>query len=57
MPGNWPARFLGEGAATTSSPYPTLTRLSDGLYFSGIHGPLMLRCPQTAGRGRALATR
>ena len=23
MPGNWPARFLGEGAAATSSPYPT----------------------------------
>lgn len=38
MPGNWPARFLGEGAAATSSPYPTLIRLSDGLCFSGIHG-------------------
>ena len=37
MLGNWPVRFLGEGAAATSSPYPTLIRLSDGLYFPGIH--------------------
>jgi hypothetical protein len=32
MPGNWPVRFLGEGAAATSSPYPTLIRLSDGVH-------------------------
>ena len=36
MPGNWPARFLGEGAAATSSPYPTLTRLSDGVHVAAV---------------------
>ena len=30
MPGNWPARFLGEGAAATSSPYPTTRWVSPG---------------------------
>ena len=34
VPGNWPARFLGEGAAATPLPYPTSRPAPSGLQSS-----------------------
>jgi hypothetical protein len=40
MLGNWPVRFLGEGAVATPSPYPTLIRLSDGVHVTSVATPM-----------------